>query len=48
VGFDPNLVPGVLPKGATPAPLLLWLGSLLLLAANGLRKNRSSKGRARA
>jgi Ca-activated chloride channel family protein len=44
VGFDPNLVPGVLPKGATPAPLLLWLGSLLLLAANGLR----SKGRARA
>ena len=35
-GFDPTLVPGVLPKGATPAPLLTWLGGLLLLAAGGL------------
>jgi Ca-activated chloride channel family protein len=33
-GFDPKLVPGVLlPQGATPAPLLVWLGCGLLVLA---------------
>ena len=33
-GFDPRGVPGVLlPQGATPAPLLVWLGCGLLLLA---------------
>jgi len=35
-GFDPRLVPGVLPQGATPASALLWLGSGALLLAVGL------------
>jgi Ca-activated chloride channel family protein len=44
-GFDPNLVPGVLlPRGATPAPLLVWLGCGLLVLAGvvsgrGWRRN---------
>jgi Ca-activated chloride channel family protein len=35
-GFDPTLVPGVLPRSATPAPALLWLGSGSLMLAAGL------------
>jgi Ca-activated chloride channel family protein len=35
-GFDPDLVPGVLPQGATPAPLLFELGSLALALAGAL------------
>jgi len=41
-GFDPNGVPGVvLPQGATPAPLLVWIGSGLLVLAGIL----SGRGR---
>lgn len=39
-GFDPRGVPGVLlPQSATPAPLLVWIGCGLLLAA-GLLSGR--------
>jgi len=35
-GFAPGLVPGVLPAGATPAPLWLWGGAAALALAAGL------------
>jgi Ca-activated chloride channel family protein len=35
-GFDPQLVPGVLPRGATSAPALLWIGSTAMLLCLGL------------
>jgi Ca-activated chloride channel family protein len=41
-GFDANLVPGVLPQGATPAPLLFGIGIVALaVAAGGWRSARS-------
>ena len=36
-----GFVPGVLPKGATPAPLFTWLGSVLLLSAGWLSRRRA-------
>jgi len=39
-GFDPNLVPGVLPQGATPAALLLWIGGAALALAAGAARPR--------
>ena len=35
-GFEPGLVPGVLPQGATPAPALLWLGGIATTLSAGL------------
>ena len=35
-GFDPNLVPGVLPQGATPAPLLFGIGTIAFAVATGM------------
>jgi Ca-activated chloride channel family protein len=34
-GFDPQLVPGVLPQGATFAPALQWIGSIAMLLSFG-------------
>jgi Ca-activated chloride channel family protein len=36
-----GVVPGVLPQGATPAPLLTWLGAALLLTAGSLWSRRT-------
>lgn len=44
-GFDPSLVPGVLPQGATSAPLLLWGGVAALALAAGLAGAPGRAGR---